>query len=170
MKPMKIFIFSIALCLMACAVPAGDIHGVEDEASVEPMVPELPSPISIGDQCKEDIAVIAGIQYGGETSQSPTGSQQNMKGIVTSSQFAPIHENTHTHGLDIKPRVNEAHEVDIESHMMQLHNEASGIQKEAPQIRVEDIIHEIEPPEDEGVTLVITFDNTPPSALATEHL
>lgn len=65
MKPMKIFIFSIALCLMACAVSAGDIHGVEDEASVEPMVPELPNPISIGDKCKEDIPVIAGIQYGG---------------------------------------------------------------------------------------------------------
>lgn len=140
MKPMKIFIFSLALCLMACAVSADD--GIDNYQG----------------------GIIKGDVYGGKI----FGDEDNWGAIPAPN--VPHHENTHTHGLDIKPRVNEAHEVDIESHMMQLRNEASGIQKEAPQIHVEDIIHEIEPPEDEGVTLVITFDNTPSSALATEHL
>lgn len=118
MKLIKIFIFSLALCLMACAV------------SAEPM--------------------------------------DSMKSIIPDPNALPNHENTH--GLFIEPRVNEAHQVDIESHMMQLHNEASSIQTEVPQIHVEDITHEVEPPEDEGVTVTITFDNTPPAALGTEQL
>lgn len=140
MKLIKIFIFSLALCLMACAVSAGDIRGVEDEASHTHIV---------------------GIQR-------PSLDEDNWGAIPAPN--LPNHENTHTHGLDIKPRVNEAHEDELEARLNELRKEASGIQKEAPQIHVEDIIHEIEPPEDEGVSLTITFDNTPPAALGTEQL
>lgn len=92
-------------------------------------------------------------------------------GAIPAPNVFPNRENTHIHGLDIKPRVNEAHEDELEARLNELRNEASGIQKEAPKLQIEDLhFREMEPPEDEPVELVFTFENIPLSVIATQHL